>query len=108
MASFWKKLNKKFLTLLLMIGVFFAGCLGINVSHSASAAFQDTHVGTTLLNNTAMYLTYTHNHLIGVDIDGQVYSAELGETTLTKTGTILPIATPVFVSVVSPSSAEYT
>lgn len=95
MASFWKKLNKKFLTLLLMIGVFFAGCLGINVSHSASAAFQDTHVGTTLLNNTAMYLTYTDNHLIGVDINGQVYSAELGETTLTKTGVAIGKIVPV-------------
>lgn len=88
MASFWKKINKTFLTLLLIVGVFFAGCFGITTVNSASATFNDTQNSSNIkYDNTTMWVAYGANDvLIGVDDEGYIYKSTDGTANLTKTG----------------------
>lgn len=88
MASFWKKISKTFLTLLLMLGVFFAGCVGLAPTQSAHATFNDQIYELIQKNDTIMWSAIGANDvLIGVDEQGYVYKYNIGGGQgLNKTG----------------------
>lgn len=94
MAKLWKKLNKTFLTLLALVGVFFAGCLGISPNISTASAmwcdditYQDLNNSVIKIDDTAMFLEYADDVLVAVDIDGNIYRADDGSaSSLAKTG----------------------
>lgn len=92
MASFWKKISKTFLTLLLMLGVFFAGCVGLAPTKTASATFIGTYSnGYYVEDNTLdMYICSGEGDtIIGVDSEGSIYKGT-SLTNFEKTGTKLP------------------
>lgn len=87
MASFWKKITKTFLTLLLLVGVFFAGFAGLAPIHKANAEFADTKIESEgLYRDSAIFLTYAEDVLVGVDENGYIYRATDGTANLVKTG----------------------
>ena len=95
MASFWKKISKTFLTLLLMLGVFFAGCVGLAPTKTANAVFTDTKISNEVMySNTVMFVSYAEDILVGVDENGYVYRATDGTANLVKTGVQLGKISP--------------
>ena len=107
MKSFWNKFNKTCLTLLLMLGVFFAGFVGFVPTKQADAVFQDTQVSNEVYyENTAMYVTYAGDTLFGVDDNGYIYKANEGTASLKKTGVVTGKITPFYGYLYN--SASYT
>lgn len=93
MAKLWKKLNKTFLTLLALIGVFFAGCLGVcpattiaNATWCDDITSSDIQKNFVKYNNTAMFLEYADDVLVAVDTAGEIYRSTDGTANLIKTG----------------------
>lgn len=96
MASFWKKISKTFLTLLLLVGVFFAGFAGLAPTTKASAVFNEQVItNKVLFKDTALFVTYAEDILVGVDDDGNIYRSTDGTANLTKTGVKLAPVKPI-------------
>lgn len=80
-----KRLSKYFLVFALMF-VTMLGSFGLSLGakHTASATFEDTKSNTLKFQNTAMFMEYAGNTLVGLDNNGNYYKMKNGS--FDKTG----------------------